>query len=213
MGQRRRVISQDRIGINKEAKIKIVIAVEGKNNKTESLYFKNFENRYSPFSITIASGNDTDPVKLVKSLEKAIKTRGVDLTQGDMAYVIFDTDTNPNKNKSIAEARKYASKIGIKVITSTPCFELWLLLHYVFTSSFMDNKEVYNALKQYCSKYTKNYNIFSDIFPNVNEAIKNAKRLEQEHIRNGCKIGNVEANPNTEVYKVVESLMNYNNNK
>lgn len=213
MGQRRRVISQDRIGINKEAKIKIVIAVEGKNNKTESLYFKNFENRYSPFSITIASGNDTDPVKLVKSLEKAIKTRGVDLTQGDMAYVIFDTDTNPNKNKSIAEARKYASKIGIKVITSAPCFELWLLLHYVFTSSFMDNKEVYNALKQYCSKYTKNYNIFSDIFPNVNEAIKNAKRLEQEHIRNGCKIGNVEANPNTEVYKIVECLMNYNNNK
>ena len=40
MGQRRRVISQDRIGINKEAKIKIVIAVEGKNNKTESLYLK-----------------------------------------------------------------------------------------------------------------------------------------------------------------------------
>ena len=43
MGQRRRVISQDRIGINRETKIKIVIAVEGKNNKTESLYFKNFE--------------------------------------------------------------------------------------------------------------------------------------------------------------------------
>ena len=44
MGQRRRIISQDRVGISKEAKIKIVIAVEGKNNKTESLYFKNFEN-------------------------------------------------------------------------------------------------------------------------------------------------------------------------
>ena len=76
----------------------------------------------------------------------------------------------------------------------------------------MDNKEVYKVLKNYCSKYTKNYNIFSDIFPNVNKAIKNAKRLEQEHIRNGCKIGNVEANPNTEVYKIVECLMNYNNN-
>jgi len=47
-----------------------------------------------------------------------------------MAFCVFDTDEDPNKNKLIIEAKKYAELKGIKMITSAPCIELWFLLHF-----------------------------------------------------------------------------------
>ena len=37
--------------------------------------------------------------------------------------------------------------------------------------------------------------------------LKNAKKLEKYQLDNGMVIGTVEANPNTEVYKIVEELL------
>ena len=133
-----RRISKDRVRKVRQQKNKIIIAVEGKN-KTEKLYFDNFDNGKQSYSITIAKGNDTDPLKLVKSLSKEIVKRDLDLSTGDMAFCVFDTDEDSNKNKLIIEAKKYASEKGIKMIASTPCIELWFLLHYDYTTANLSN--------------------------------------------------------------------------
>lgn len=210
MGQRlsssnRRIISENSRRVRKQ-KIKILIAAEGKN-KTEKLYFSNFDDGRKGYSISFAKGNDTDPVKLVKRLIEEIDRIGMDLEDGDIAYCIFDTDTNPRKNTEIKEAMELAKENGIQVITSTPSIELWFLLHFEYTTASMTNKEVISRLKKYYPKYEKNINIYPDVIDKQHNAMLHAKRLEKYQLANKKAIGTVEANPNTEIYKVVESLL------
>ncbi len=209
MGRRvehNRRISNDRVRKVRKQKSKILIAAEGKN-KTEKTYFSNFEDGKKSYNITFARGNNTDPLKLVKMLIMEIDELDLDLQDDDVAYCIFDTDVNPNKNKIIEEAIQLAKKNNIKIITSSPCIELWFLLHYDYTTANMDNEEVIKRLKEYYPKYAKNINIYPDIIKEMNLAINRAKKLEKYQIDNNRRIGTVEANPNTEVYKFVEYLM------
>ena len=209
MGRRvehNRRISNDRVRKVRKQKSKILIAAEGKN-KTEKTYFSNFEDGKKTYNITYARGNNTDPLKLVKMLIKEIDELKLDLQDDDVAYCIFDTDVDPNKNKIIEEAIQLAKKNNIKIITSSPCFELWFLLHYDYTTANMDSEEVIKRLKEYYPKYEKNINIYPDIIKEIDLAIDRAKKLEKYQTDNNRRIGTVEANPNTEVYKIVEYLM------
>lgn len=209
MGRRvehNRRISNDRVRKVRKQKSKILIAAEGKN-KTEKTYFSNFEDGKKSYNITYARGNNTDPLKLVKMLIKEIDELKLDLQDDDVAYCIFDTDVDPNKNKIIEEAIQLAKKNNIKIITSSPCFELWFLLHYDYTTANMDSEEVIKRLKEYYPKYEKNINIYPDIIKEIDLAIDRAKKLEKYQTDNNRRIGTVEANPNTEVYKIVEYLM------
>lgn len=126
----KRKISADRKRRKRATKNKIIIAVEGNShkNKTEKLYFRNFDTGKEKYSIDIAKGNDTDPLKLVKSLIDEIQRLGLDLDNGDKAYCVFDVDIDPNKDKIIKEVKKIAKKHNIEIITSTPSVELWFLL-------------------------------------------------------------------------------------
>lgn len=209
MGRRikqNRTISNDRVKKIRKQKSKILIAVEGKN-KTEKTYFSNFEDCKKTYNITYARGNNTDPLKLVKMLVKEIEKMGLDLQDGDVAYCIFDTDTNPDKNKIINEAIQLAEINNIKVITSAPCVEFWFLLHYGYTTANMNSEEVIKRLKKFYPKYEKNVNIYPDIIENLDKAIERAKKLEKYQLGNNRRIGTVEANPNTEFYKIVEYLI------
>ena len=209
MGRRvehNRRISNDRVRKVRKQKSKILIAAEGKN-KTEKTYFSNFEDGKKTYNITYARGNNTDPLKLVKMLIKEIDELKLDLQDDDVAYCIFDTDVDTNKNKIIEEAIQLARKNNIKIITSSPCFELWFLLHYDYTTANMDSEEVIKRLKEYYPKYEKNINIYPDIIKEIDLAIDRAKKIEKYQIDNNRRIGTVEANPNTEVYKIVEYLM------
>ena len=141
-------------------------------------------------------------------LVKEIKKMGLDLRDGDVAYCVFDTDIDLNKNKIIEEAIRLAMKNHIKIITSSPCIELWFLLHYDYTTANMSSESVIKRLKKFYPQYEKNVNIYPDIIENLDTAIKRAKKLENYQLDNNRRIGTVEANPNTELYKIVEYLIN-----
>lgn len=205
ISQNRR-ISSDRVRKIRKRKSKILIALEGKN-KTEKIYFSNFEDGKKSYNISYAKGNNTDPLKLVEMLIKEIENMGLDLQDDDVAYCIFDTDSNPSKNKIIEEAIQLANDNNIKVITSSPCVELWFLLHYDYTTAYMKSTDVIKRLKKFYPKYEKNINIFQDIMENLYDAIERAKKLEKYQLENNRRIGTVEANPNTEIYKIIEYLI------
>lgn len=118
-----RKISNYRVRKIRKRKNKILIAVEG-TNKTEKIYFSNFDDGKKTYTITIAKGNDTDPLGIIKLLSKEIDKRDIDLSNGDIAFCVFDTDVNPKKNKIIKDAINLAKEKGIRIITSTPCIEL-----------------------------------------------------------------------------------------
>lgn len=108
----------------------VVIGCEGKN-KTEKLYFKNFNTRTC--IVKFSTGNSTDPVGIVNDLINYIDNE-IGRVEGDRYFVVLDTDVNQNKQNQIDEAKRIASENGIEFITSTPTFEFWYRLHFGYTT-------------------------------------------------------------------------------
>lgn len=71
--------------------------------------------------------------------------KDLDLKSGDLVYAVFDTDVG--KEKQIEKTRKIAKNEKVGLILSNPCFELWLLMHFTFsTKSYSNNKAVCDEL-------------------------------------------------------------------
>ena len=98
---------------------------------------------------------------------------------------------------------------------SVPSFEIWYLLHNRYTSHyFYSNDELIRELKKFIPTYEKNINVFTLINKNVEKASVNAKALKKYHnIPEGQVITNMNCNPSTDVFKIVEYLNNSKENK
>lgn len=183
----------------------IVIGCEGKN-KTETIYLKNYSSRKC--IIKFSTGNHTDPVGMANDLLEYIKNEDINKEYGDKIYLLLDTDVGQNKQKEINNAKDICNSNGIELITSTPTFELWYILHYGYTTKkYQSSKEVKKEMKQKIKGYSENKDIFDIINQNRDNAIKNAKQLASYQLENGQVLDNEDCNPYTGVYKVVEELI------
>ena len=188
----------------------IFIATEGKN-KTEKLYFKKYNS--DKVQIRFAKGGSTDPVNMVSELLSECKYMGFDPEAGDMAYCVLDSDFLASKNKQIALADKKAEANDLSLIVSSPCFEIWYLCHYDYsTKAFGSNEEVIDELKKKIPQYDKNKeDVYELLRPMQDNAVMNAKKLESYNIQGGKKSHTVEFMPSTEVYRIIETIMEAEN--
>ena len=198
-----RIITPDRKHQKRIPKVNILIAGEG---KTERIYFDHFDDGKKGYTIKFARGNDTDPLSLVKNLNNTVKRLGLDLKDGDKAFCVFDTDDCKDKEKILLEAITFAKKNKIDIIFSTPSIELWFLLHYTYTTAAMTNKELLTKLKKYIPKYEKTLDVYDIVNDKLDTAIKNSKKLAEFQRKNGKFEKFSNANPYTDIYKIVEYL-------
>lgn len=214
----------------------IIIVCEGKD--TEPIYFENFKTRYININIIMPDknlkgknkGKVTDPVNLVRKA-KYYKENEYEIRKedGDMVWCILDTDINyknPNaskaKQKELEEAYKIANTNNINLAISNPCFEIWYLLHFEYTTAFLENydKVKQKLLKIDCIKdYEKNKDIYVKLKDKTQNAINNAKKLKSHYISLGKLLTNTEkdnrkinikdlldSNPYTNVCDLVEYI-------
>lgn len=191
---------------NRKSKRVVLVAYEGEN-KTEKNYLSNFSGRDKDYIIKQVPGNETDPVNLVRQTIQKVHDLSLYLLEDDKAYCIFDTDMKTEKNIKIDEAIKLAKDNNIIPIVSAPCVELWFLLHYEYTTAMISSNDVIERLKKHYPKYEKNCNIYFELKDRIDKAIENSKKLEKYQKQNNKKLQTVEANPYTEMYKIVEELM------
>ena len=98
----------------------------------------------------------------------------------------------------------------ILAVPSIPCFEFWLLLHFIYTTRPFNAPagdsicfKVVKELEKHLSGYRKgDRNIFDNLRDNLDRAIANAHRLDQFHQISGTD------NPSTQVHCLVEYLLN-----
>jgi len=193
-----------------QRRIKSVVAIgcEGKN-RTETIYLENFISREC--IIKFSTGIHTDPIGMANDLIDFINVEDIKSEYGDKIFLLIDTDINENKQRQINEAKEICSRHGIELITSTPSFEYWYILHYEYTSkSYQNSKQVKKEMKLKISNYSESLNIYPMIEKNTDRAIENAKRIEEYNIINGKDIDSDTANPHTSVYRVVEELKKRN---
>lgn len=183
----------------------ILINTEGKN-ETETNYLRGFIGKNVP--IHFCPGRDTDPVNMVNQLIKKMKAIDFDKSLGDKAFCLIDSDLNPKKNTEILAAEVLAVRKGIELIVSAPCFEDWFLCHFVFsTKQYVSNDELIADLKKKVPNYSKNrIDMYEELIPHVDNAIKNSKKQEAELYKIGKTKHTVDFSPSTEAYRVIEGI-------
>ncbi|MGN1297223.1 MAG: RloB family protein [Clostridia bacterium] len=189
-----------------QRKTKSIIAIgcEGKN-KTETTYLKNFSSREC--IIKFSTGRHTDPVGMANDLVDFIKSEDIKTEYGDKIYLLIDTDVNQNKQDQINVTKEICNQNNIELITSTPTFEYWYILHYGYTSkNYQSSKQVKNEIKNKISNYSESMNVYPIIENKTDIAIVNAKKIEKYQEENGQDIDSEEANPHTSAYRVIEEL-------
>lgn len=187
----------------RKRKSTFLFAAEG-NNVTEKNYFKAINS--DRVHVIFTKGNETDPVKLMNRLIE--ESKNLDPELGDRAFCLVDADMNPVKDQQIADADNAARKTLAVQIVSNPCFEIWFLDHFRYTTTqFRSSADAIAALMDAFPLYAKNNpDMYVRLKDKQDEAIKNAKRQEQHNLDNGRKPHTAKFQPSTEVYKIIEAL-------
>ena len=188
---------------------KILIVCEGE--KTEPNYFNEIVGHYrlSVANVVVTGKCGSNPKSVfekAKQLYKEEKNKG---DSYDKVYCVFDKDEHVNFEEICYSINKKRPSDTFFCITSIPCFEYWLLLHYKDTSAPFfktQNKsasdKVIEELKKYDKSYKKkNTGIFLETIDMLDEAIERAERIyKQQHDEH--------PNPSTKVHELVDVLKN-----
>jgi len=167
--------------------------------KTEKIYFENFKKLKRGINVEIRKDAGSDPITLVKFSNKIKNDYDV-----DRVYCVYDVDSTDED--SLIEAQRLASNFGIISCVSNPCFEIWFLIHFSYsTTSLSSYGDVKRELSKYLSDYEKNKNVYGRLQSLQAKAILNAKQLEQHHKRE-CIASIRRSNPSTQIYMLVEYL-------
>lgn len=193
----------------------IFIYAEG---KTEKVYTNDFNLLLNKTNYRIYFKDfSTDINKLIDKAEKLIKKELIK-KEKDSVWIIFDYEDTKFTNSEIIKIYEKVKKINkfyfnkLHVVISNPCFELWFLLHFdqQLTTS-VTNIEVLDKLNCYISNYKKGKSYFLLLEQKLDFAIKNAKRLQEIHKKEGKEIYEKSANPCTTVNQFTEFILNCKN--
>lgn len=197
----------------------ILIACEGV--ATEPNYIKDLvrfkRNNFGEcknIKVVFTSHTHSDPFGVLNDLLSDQSYR-----DADEKWIIIDRDPEENFGKGAAghteenfkQAIDTAKKLGIKVAWSNPCFELWIVLHFIFRDTSVTRQDIQrkalellkkngiltindkiNNMKS-CPNLYERLNIF------INKAIENASKLaanNKDSFENPCTL----------IYELIESL-------
>jgi hypothetical protein len=184
----------------------VLIVCEGA--KTEPNYFQGLKvtHRLSSANIKVMPADGTDPMSIVRfAIEEIART-----PEYNKVYCVFDRNGHANYDQALdLVARSPLGRAGqLVAITSWPCFEIWLLLHYEYTTAeFVATgtrsacEEVIRRLKRHYPDYDKRRaEVFSETAQHLPTAMRNARQLFRFNQQNDV------TNPGTGVHTLVEYL-------
>lgn len=172
---------------------RILIVTEG--SKTEPNYFKEIRTEYRLSNVVVVpSTQGTAPLQVVQCaqnlFEKGDLSRGIRPRDFERAFAVFDRDEHCGYSNALRQAkllnseyqqREDGTEDGTEVfqaITSVPCFELWLLLHYEDVHAPLSCGEVMDRLRKHFPDYDKSMrNVFRTTCKQLEDAIRRAETL------------------------------------
>ncbi|MFZ4539890.1 RloB family protein [Propionivibrio sp.] len=185
-----------------------LIVCEG--TKTEPHYFRELldDLRIHPQVVRIAPNDGGSPDRVVAHALVLYEDDAASGDAYDTVYCVFDRDRHTTFDTAVQRTKDLsAAKKPLVAITSTPCFEVWLLLHFGYTSQPFHpagkksvGDQVVAALKTKpgFGKYGKGQKgIYAQLKGKLDDAIDNADQL----CRHCAVTGSV--NPATDVGKLV----------
>ena len=173
----------------KKRKLKPVVLIVSEGSKTEPIYFNHFKDRNKNIQILLSSEGrkqrKTDYKHIVNEAIRFIDENDLSVEDGDTFWCVCDADVDTNtpgaavvKASQLAEAKIAADRNNINMIFSNPCFELWFLLHFEYTTKqFRGYDEILKSLLKHIKDYDKNTSIFSSVKDKIDVASRNSIQL------------------------------------
>lgn len=205
-----------RLSNTKEKEKVFVLAFEG--NETEEKYFTDFKDNLK-FNDDIISlhllkrdkiDNNSAPNHVFKKLMKEARNE-YNFGNKDELWMIIDRDRWKNIPQIIEDCKQLKNMF---VAVSNPCFEFWLLLHIknineytekelqlIFTNKKVNRKKNYidSKISEILGFYNKSNLKTDEFLPYIDNAIKQAKELDNAHEDYPTKLG-------SHVYKLIEKI-------
>jgi hypothetical protein len=163
----------------REPRHRILVVCEGK--KTEPRYFKAFQHHARNQLVHVEIKGEAGVPKTV--VEAAIELRDAadrdaraqrdDNLRFDEVWCVFDVDEHPQLDEACARAGVAAIQLAI----SSPCFELWALLHFQDQTTQIHRHEAQSALKKYLPGYDKELD-FPRLISGYDMAVSRAADLQ-----------------------------------
>jgi len=194
-----------RRGPVREAYDTVLIVCEGE--KTEPNYFEGLKRDYrlSSANVAILAAPRSDPLLIVDFAEKKAKSGDF-----DRVCCVFDLDGNANVARALSKIATLnaSGKAQWCAVTSTPCFELWVLLHFKYTTSPFAPAGKHSAcdvvvvqVRQHLPNYAKgDPAVYDETKEFTDNAIANAQKLAAHNSATGS------VNPATLVHELVDYL-------
>lgn len=181
------------------------VAVVG-DGQTERIYFSDVRDTDRPSNLSIFPdyprriGNYNGVLERAKSL----------VGNYSRIYALIDIDKiiQDGQQAAYAQNKAAAQAAGVIVLENNPCFEMWLLLHFVYTGKLFancsevsaqlrDNSRIPNYEKS--EKFLKNARLYKAYRVRLGrEAIPNARRLEHD------RAGQDQLYPRAETFRFFE---------
>ncbi|MEJ2858745.1 MULTISPECIES: RloB family protein [unclassified Saccharothrix] len=120
----------------------------------------------------------------------------------DECWCVFDVEY-PQRHPRLGEAISLATKHGIRVAVSNPCFELWLILHFENQTAHLSTDQAERRSRQLDGRSGKH--IEADLYmPRRHEAARRAAALAERHARNG--VSSPDDNPSSTIYELLAAI-------
>lgn len=194
---------------------KLLIVSEG--IKTEPIYFQKLVDflKLTTTDIEVTGSKHSCPKKLIDyAIELYERSKGTK-NEYDLVFCVIDKDTHAHYVNAMNFLRNSKYNQIFQMINSVPCFELWLLLHYEYTTKEF-SKTVKNSictalikenLKKYLPDYEKNISNLKPkdlLFIFNNKTINTAKERADKLLKH-CEIYSID-NPSTRIHDLVGKL-------
>ena len=127
----------------------------------------------------------------------------------DRVYCVIDKDKHPDYQQALEAIANANPKGCFYAINSVPCFEYWVLLHFIYTTQPFHATETKSICDCVCETlracYLPTYSkggkgLFAQLLPQLEFAKANASRSLKEAERNHTD------NPSTQMYELVVYL-------
>lgn len=192
---------------------KILIVCEGE--KTEPKYFEDIREYYRLNTVNVEVRGDcgSDPMSVVNFAKQRFREEKDAGDPFEQVYCVFDKDSHSTYAQALTVLESSTPRSVYFAINSVPCFEYWLLLHFVYTTrpyialpGSSSGNQVLMELKNYIPDYKKgSRKIFTDLISQLEQAKRFSERALQESHRNQTD------NPSTHVHTLVQILQDLKN--
>ena len=184
----------------------ILIVAEG-TNVTETQYLRSFQSQNHKCSIkTFIAKHVTDPEGMLKAIQHKWEELELDERKGDRAFIVLDLDCSDEKAALIKDLSRRFEKVSF--IVSNPCFEIWFLLHYRYsTKQYYSSAEAVKDLKKYIPDYEKTTDIYEQLLPKIGKALKNAEDLRTFFLEQGSDWPSNACNPKTDADLLMKHIL------